>query len=75
MLFRLLHLGNNYKHIVENSDNKKIVEIIVKNDAENIEEINADKVFDRFYKVDKSRSQTSTGLGLAIAKEMNTLYT
>ncbi|MBQ3544367.1 MAG: hypothetical protein IJA34_05195 [Lachnospiraceae bacterium] len=60
---------------MENSDNKKIVEIIVKNDAENIEEINADKVFDRFYKVDKSRSQTSTGLGLAIAKEMNTLYT
>lgn len=56
--------------IIINSDNKKTAMIIVKNDAENIEEIDADKVFERFYKVDKSRSQTSTGLGLAIAKEM-----
>lgn len=44
--------------------------IIVKNDAKNIEEIDADKVFGRFYKADKSRSQISTGWGLAIAKEM-----
>ena len=48
----------------------KYVKIIVKNDACNIEEIDVSKVFERFYKVDKSRSQISTGLGLAIAKEM-----
>lgn len=44
--------------------------IIVKNDVKNPEDIDIEKIFERFYKADKSRSQTSTGLGLAIARDM-----
>lgn len=53
-----------------NKDESRYVDITVKNDVKNIEDIDISKVFDRFYKVDKSRSQISTGLGLAIAKDM-----
>lgn len=32
--------------------------------------IDIDQIFRRFYKADMARNQSSTGLGLAIAKEM-----
>lgn len=38
------------------------------NDVKNIDEIDIEQVFTRFYKADSSRTQTSTGLGLSIAK-------
>lgn len=41
------------------------------NDIQNINEIDIDKVFMRFYKADKSRSHSSTGLGLSIAKMLS----
>lgn len=41
-----------------------------RNMVENPEEIDVSSVFDRFYKADKSRRDISTGLGLAIAKQL-----
>lgn len=40
------------------------------NDVESPNEIDITQVFSRFYKADTARSNTSTGLGLSIAKEL-----
>lgn len=51
-------------------NNANSVELKIKNTGIGISKENIDKIFDRFYKVDKSRSsnKNSTGLGLYIAK-------
>lgn len=51
--------------------NEKLL-ISVSNEGE-IAKADADHVFERFYKVDRSHSGGGTGLGLAIAKEIMTL--
>lgn len=50
-------------------DGNKVI-YICQNDCEDIESIDVNKVFDRFYKGDKSRNTKSTGLGLAISKSL-----
>lgn len=51
--------------------------LTVENDGEHIPEDDLDKIWDRFYKIDKSRgrsSDTGTGLGLSIAKNILVLH-
>ena len=40
------------------------------NEVLNPDEIDINRIFEKFYKADAARSKTSTGLGMAIAKEM-----
>lgn len=64
-----LEHGRHYFEFNIENDNRRIM-FIVKNDIKNKDNIEVDKVFNRFYKADVSRSQTSSGLGLAVAHDM-----
>lgn len=46
------------------------IQIQIKNQVQDVDKINVDQVFERFYKADEARSKTSSGLGLSIAKEL-----
>lgn len=56
--------------------NGEMAEIAVSDEGEGIPEAERERVFNRFYRVDKSRSQAvpGTGLGLAIAKHLTALH-
>ncbi|MDR2832562.1 MAG: HAMP domain-containing histidine kinase [Streptococcaceae bacterium] len=45
-------------------------EILLSNKAENIQSIQVERLFERFYTVDTSRTSKKTGLGLPITKEL-----
>ncbi|WP_226036689.1 sensor histidine kinase [Aquibacillus saliphilus] len=54
--------------IISLEENDRRARLIVKNDALSLTEEDVDRIFDRFYMADQSRSGKSTGLGLSIVK-------
>ena len=66
------HTKKNKKVIVELKKVKDNIIINVKNEGEEIKEEDREKIFERFYRVDKSRNRNEKryGLGLSIAKSI-----
>ena len=77
MLNRMIHnlISNALKHgcdyfEIKEQDNK----IYFINKVKNSEQIEVDRLFDRFYQADLSRHQNSTGLGLSIVKQIAEIH-
>lgn len=62
----LVHGTGGYRFILAQKGND--IEIAVSNRTDSIEEEDIERIFDRFYTTDRSRTCKSTGLGLAIVK-------
>ena len=62
----LVHGTGDYMFSLEKRENA--VEIAVSNRTDSIEEADMERIFDRFYTTDQSRTRKTTGLGLAIVK-------
>ncbi|KKR06008.1 MAG: heavy metal sensor signal transduction histidine kinase [candidate division WS6 bacterium GW2011_GWF2_39_15] len=60
------------KVMIEAVREKKGIKIIIRDNGKGIPKDSAEKIFDRFYRIDKSRSRKTggSGLGLSITKEI-----
>jgi len=56
--------------IISLEEQGRLAKFIVKNNAHSLTEQDVDRIFDRFYMADQSRSGKSTGLGLSIVKSL-----
>lgn len=72
-------IQNIVKNILEHGNDKFVLRVAnrghkvcieFENNFLSNDEVDVSKIFDRFYKADQARTSTSTGLGLAIAKEL-----
>lgn len=70
------HTGQEGSVSIVMHEKNENVYVYIKNSGENIEKNNLPKIWDKFYKVDKSRNRTAggTGLGLAIVKNILLLH-
>ena len=70
------HTEQNNKIIINVQKEKNDVRLEIKNQGEPIPEGEEEKIFERFYRVDKARNRAEKryGLGLAIAKEIVNKY-
>lgn len=66
----LVHGKGGYELTLEKVD--KMLVLRVFNNTDSIEDKDIERIFDRFYTTDKSRSRKTTGLGLAIVKRFVT---
>ena len=67
LLKNILIHGKDYLSVTFDQENKQI---IFKNQVSNKNDLEVERLFERFYTTDVSRSSKRTGLGLAIAKEL-----
>ncbi len=77
MLIRMIHnlVNNVLKHGCDDFEIKEIDnKIFFINKVQNCEQIEVDRLFDRFYQADLSRHQNSTGLGLSIVKQIAEIH-
>ena len=65
---------NEYVTIRLNKSGRDQAVLSVHNMGEPISEEDIGKIFDRFYRADKSRSTSGYGLGLAMAKEIAAIH-
>ena len=63
------HTNKNANITVSLFSDKNKVKMIIRNTGEGIAHEPLERIFERFYRGDKSRSQEGTGLGLSIVKE------
>ncbi|MGL5068013.1 MAG: sensor histidine kinase [Sarcina sp.] len=69
LMQNLIRYSNSYASIKLSREAKKTI-LIIANDGNTLSNAEVQNVFDRFYKVDKSRNSVGSGLGLAIVKEL-----